>query len=269
MKSSLGFDIKLRSEEYRVTTPQADNCLIEIVIPVYNEGENILNTLKALDCHVKTPFRVLICYDQDDDTTLKAIKSYSGLSYKIEMIKNQGKKAHGAVITGMIQSRAPAIITYMADDDYNPKIIDQMVDQFNAGSDIVVASRFIPGGNMVGCRWQKAGLVRLVAFIMHAVLALPAHDPTNGFRLFSRRVIEQIPIESKLGFSYSIELLVKCNRLGWEITEVPAQWYERTHGKSRFSIIEWAPEYLSWVYYQLETLILLAVGKLTSPLKTR
>ena len=75
-------------------------------------------------------------------------------------------------------------------------------------------------------------------------------------RLFSRRVIDTIPIESTLGFCFSIELLVKCHRLRWPIGESPSQWYERTAGQSRFRVLKWLPGYLRWYFYAFMTTFL-------------
>ena len=65
-------------------------------------------------------------------------------------------------------------------------------------------------------------------FTLYHLARLPTHDASNGFRLFSRRTMDEIAIESDRGFCYSIELLVKCHRLGWQIGEVPANWFERS-----------------------------------------
>ena len=70
---------------------------------------------------------------------------------------------------------------------------------------------------------------------------------------FSRRVIEQIAVESEQGFCYSIELLVKTHRLGWRVAEVPAVWFERKHGVSRFKVLRWLPAYLRWFGYAFAT----------------
>ena len=225
---------------------------IDILIPVYNEGENILSLLDAFDREVQTPIRILICFDQDDDTTLKVLGSIHS-RFEIIPVKNEGQLAHGAVTTGFRYSEAPAVISYMADDNYNAGLIDRMVELFWEGNEIVCASRFVSGGSMVGCRWQKAFLVRAVAFSLHYIGRLPVHDPTNSFRLFSRRLLEQIHIESSEGFTYSIEILAKCHRLGWKIAEIPAQWFERTKGNSRFLVFQWAPAYLRWYFYIFAT----------------
>ena len=76
-------------------------------------------------------------------------------------------------------------------------------------------------------------------------------DPSNGLRLFSRRVIDEIAVESDSGFCYSIELLVKCHRLGWPIGEVPIEWYERTAGQSRFRVHEMASQISALVFLRV------------------
>lgn len=230
-----------------------DTNYIDIVIPVYNEGENIIHVLEAFDQKVKNPIRVLICYDFDDDTTLKALKAFSSNKFEVIPVKNKGKYAHGAAVTGFYFSNAPAVISYMADDDYNASIIDEMIEAFRSGYDVVCASRFIKGGSMVGCRWQKALPVRIAAYTLKYMANFPTHDPTNAFRLFSRRLINRVDIESSEGFTYSIELTAKCHRLGWKIGEVPASWYERKKGTSRFKVFGWASAYLQWYFYVFAT----------------
>jgi glycosyltransferase involved in cell wall biosynthesis len=235
-------------------TPQLD-----IVIPVYNEGSIILATLSELSARVTTPFRVLICYDKPDDDTLSTIKGnpdkVEGLT--IEFVRNPSRGAHGAIMAGFAASTAPNVLVFPADDDFNAGIIDAMAAKAGQGADVVCASRFIPGGSMVGCPWLKATLVRTAAFTLYYIARLPTRDATNGFRLFSRRVIDRIQIESDRGFCYSLEILVKCHRLGWPVAEVPAQWIERKQGSSRFQVLKWVPAYMRWFLYGFATTFLL------------
>lgn len=227
---------------------------IDIVIPVYNEGENIVAVMESLRKNIKTPFRVMLCYDHDEDSTLKALSNYAhNDTVNIKLIKNKGKGAHGAVVTGFQTSTAETVVAFPADDTYNAATIDKMYKKFQEGSDLVSASRFIPGGCMIGAPLAKALFVRLSSFTLYHLARVPAHDASNGFRLFSRRVINDIRIQSEDGFVYSIELLVKCHRLGWKISEVPAKWYERVKGKSRFQLFKWLPSYLKWYFYAFAT----------------
>jgi dolichol-phosphate mannosyltransferase len=228
---------------------------LDIVIPVYNEGENILAVLGALAREVRTPARVLICYDFEEDDTLPAVRQnpdvHAGLD--VVFVRNSGRGAHAAVMAGFAAVTAPAVVVYPADDDFNAGIIDSMVALIADGCDVVCASRFMPGGTMQGCPWLKAVLVRSAAFTLHYVARLPTKDPTSGFRMFSRRLIERIAVESDQGFCYSIELLVKAHRLGWPIGEVPALWFERQRGTSRFRVLKWLPAYLQWFRYAFAT----------------
>ena len=228
---------------------------LDIVIPVYNEGANIVKTMQSIARGVASPKRVLICYDREDDDTLPAIRNdrdaIEGLV--IDFVRNRGRGAHGAVLSGFAASKAPFVVVVPADDDYNAGILDTMVARAETGYDVVCASRFMPGGSMVGCPWLKAMLVRAGNFTLYHFARLPTHDASNGFRLFSRRAISEIAVESNRGFCYSIELLVKCHRLGWRIGEVPARWTERTHGASRFQVLRWLPAYLRWYFYAFAT----------------
>ena len=228
---------------------------LDVIIPVYNEGANILLLLRSLLRDVKTPLRVLVCYDREDDNTLTAIRNnrHKFDALRIEFIRNQGRGAHGAVLSGFAVSAAPIVLVMMADDDYNAGIIDAMVAKAESGCDIVCATRFMPGGSMVGCPLLKSALVRTGNFTLHHLSRLPTRDATNGFRLFARRVLNQIIIQSDRGFCYSIELVVKCHRLHWRIGEVPARWRERTRGTSRFQVMKWLPAYLRWYFYAFAT----------------
>ncbi|WP_316189920.1 glycosyltransferase [Bradyrhizobium sp. SZCCHNS1054] len=228
---------------------------LDVVIPVYNEGGNILATLGALARELKTPARVLICYDFEEDDTLPAVRehpeTHAGL--KVAFIRNSSRGAHAAVMAGFAASTAPIVVVFPADDDFNAGILDRMVALMRRGCDVVCASRFMLGGTMQDCPWLKAVLVRTAAFTLHHLAMLPTRDPTSGFRMFSRRVIDRIAIESDQGFCYSIELLVKVHRLGWRIGEVPALWFERQHGASRFQVLKWLPAYLRWFRYAFAT----------------
>jgi dolichol-phosphate mannosyltransferase len=228
---------------------------LDIVIPVYNESRNILATLESFAREVKTPARILICYDLPEDDTLPMVRDnpHACVGIQIEFVRNHGRGAHSAVMAGFAASTAEFVVVFPADDHFNAGILDPMVAMAREGHDIVCASRFMPGGNMQHCPWLKAALVRTAAFLLHRAARLPTHDPTSGFRLFSRRVIERIAVESDEGFCYSIELLVKAHRLGWRIGEIPAVWFERQYGASRFKVLKWLPAYLRWFRYAFAT----------------
>src|SRR5262249_60503912 len=113
------------------------------------------------------------------------------------------------------KSAAPFIRRFPAADHTNAPMLDHMVALAREDCDIVCASRFMPGGAMIGCPAIKAALVRSANFTLRHLARLPATDASNGFRMFSRRVIDQIAVESSEGFCYSIEVMMKARRLVW------------------------------------------------------
>lgn len=227
---------------------------LDIVIPIYNEGKKIVELLNKFEISVKTKFRVLLCYDDETDNIFEHREKFDKFKFKIILVKNPEVGPSSAIKRGLNFGDSNCVIVYPADDFINFNIIDKMYEAFNSeNNDIVVASRFMKGGSMKGCPLLKSILVRLASSTLYFFSSIPVKDASNGFRLFSRKLINSVTIESKLGFAYSLELLAKCNRMGLKIKEVPAQWEERDEGSSRFKILKWLPDYLKWYFYGLAT----------------
>ena len=226
---------------------------LEIVIPIYNEGEKVINLLIQFQNIIKTKFKVLLCYDLDNDDIFLYKDKLKKFNFDIDLVKNPATGPCLAIKKGLCYGTSDCVIVYPADDFLNVKIIDVMYDAFAKSHDIVVASRFIKGGSMKGCPIIKSILVRIASWSLYLLSSIPVKDASNGFRLFSRKLLNNVNVESKVGFAYSLELLVKCNRLKLKITEIPAKWEERSEGSSRFKIFKWLPEYLRWYFYGLGT----------------
>ena len=224
---------------------------IDIIIPVFNEV-HIAKLFDLLEKDVSSKFRVLLCYDDESDKTLTSYneKSYN---FRIFKIKNKYIGPQGAILSGFEECKSEAVIVYPADDLINTKILDLMYEKYLMGNDVVVPSRFIQGGAMRNCPLIKSILVRLASFSLFYLSSISVKDVSNGFRLFSLKYLNMVKIESTKGFTFSIELLVKANRLGLSIAEVPSCWEERKFGKSRFKTYQWVFNYLRWYLYALET----------------
>jgi glycosyltransferase involved in cell wall biosynthesis len=223
---------------------------LDIVIPVYNEGGAIKNTLLSLINNVKTNHNIFICYDEDTDTTLQVIKNEFNNQNNIFLIKNQGKGVHSAVVTGLKNSLSDYILVMPADDDYNHLIIDQMIyEAHKFSADIICPSRFSKNSKIVNGPFFKFTIVKIVNHSLYYLAGVPSKDSTNGFRLFSKKVINNIKLKSSRGFTYSIEYLLKAYERKMTIRDFPADWYERKTGKSRFKIFGWSKDYLEWYFY--------------------
>ena len=230
-----------------------NNFPIDVVIPIYNEGKKIIELFHIFNKNIKNKFRVLLCYDDESDNIFKFKDEFKNFKFQVILVKNPKVGPCTAVKEGINFGGSDCVIVYPADDFINYNLIDEMYKSFVDGNDIVVASRFMKGGSMKGCPIIKSILVRLASTTLYLFSSIPVKDASNGFRLFSRKLINVVEIESKLGFAYSLELLAKCNRMKLKIKELPAQWEERSEGSSRFKIIKWLPDYLRWYFYGLGT----------------
>ena len=225
----------------------------EIIIPVYNEGENVIKVFDHLKNNVQNKFVVLLCYDDESDDLFSNLEILKKKNLDFKLIKNKYHGPCGAVKTGLLYSDSDIKIVYPADDLINGKIIDKMIEKYDEGYDVVAPSRFMKGGSMKNCPIIKSILVRLASFTLFRLSSIPIEDASNGFRLFSSKVVNKFEIESKLGFAYSLELLVKAHRHRFNITQIPSSWEEREIGKSNFKILKWLKEYLRWYMYGLST----------------
>ena len=228
---------------------------LDILIPVFNENETIVKTLKNILTFVKCNYKVLICYDYDDDPTLKIVKKKFPNEPKIIFVKNFSQGFNNALISGFKKATGEAVIFFMADDHINHNVIDLCYEKFKEGYQIICPSRFISGGKMIGNPFLKATLTRIASFFLFYFTTFPIKDSTNSFRLFPRELIDKVEVESNKGFTLSLELTAKAHRLGYKIVELPTTWIERNKGKSRFKLFTFIMPYTKWLLYIINTSI--------------
>jgi len=223
----------------------------DLIIPVFNE-KNIISLLDYLFLNSKKILKIYICYDSYEDITIKKIENSNyNNSKKIILVKNPFDGPCEAVKAGINQSSASSLIIYPADDYYNAVILDKMHNLFLEGNDIICPSRFMIGGKMENCPLIKYFIVKIISFSLYNFSKIKIKDPTNGFRMFSKKMLDEISIKSKVGFAYSLELLVKGSKKNYKIVELPAVWIEREDRKSNFKILKWSKQYLKWFFYAL------------------
>jgi glycosyltransferase involved in cell wall biosynthesis len=218
------------------------------VIPAYNEGENIRATLRGItEATSVSPLEILVVYDFDEDTTVPVVQDLQGELPAVRLHKNElGRGVLKALRSGLAAAQAPHVLVVMADLSDDPADIDRMYVLAGQGADVVAGSRYMRGGQQVGGPLLKRTLSRLAGLSLHWLGGIPTHDPTNNFKLYSRRLLDSVEIESEAGFELAIELTVKAHLLGMRVAEVPTTWRDRTAGTSRFQLRKWLPHYLRW-----------------------
>jgi glycosyltransferase involved in cell wall biosynthesis len=237
--------------------------IINVVIPVYNEGENIISTLSEMKQKIRTPYKIYIVYDFDDDNTLPVVKDYMQRDTNIRLLKNDlGAGVTNAIKTGFEAVKDGVILVVMADMSDDLGKVDEMFEKINEGNDVVCGSRYMKGGKQIGGPWFKKLLSRIAGVSLYYLIGVPTHDITNSFKMYTKRIFNDITIESNGGFELGMEIVLKAFIKGYKITEVSSVWCDRTAGRSRFRLWKWLPKYLRWYWFGIKGRILKALALL-------
>jgi glycosyltransferase involved in cell wall biosynthesis len=224
--------------------------LINIIIPVYNERENIKGTLLEIKTKIKTPHNIFIVYDFEEDNSIPVVKDFMQNNTNTYLIKNKYRKGVlNAIKTGFETIDNGVVLVVMADLSDDLYRVDKMFKKINEGYDIVCGSRYMRGGEQIGGPRIKKFLSRLAGISLYHLTGIPTHDVTNSFKMYKKSVLDNIEIESNGGFELGMEIVVKAFLKGYKITEVPSTWRDREKGKSRFRLWKWLPRYIYWYIF--------------------
>jgi dolichol-phosphate mannosyltransferase len=222
---------------------------LSIVMPVYNEGDAVEPVLRALSAGVSTSHEIVVVYDFDEDTTVPVVARLAGELPGVRSLRNDlGRGVLNAMKAGVAGTNGPYVLISMADGSDEPHVVDPMVALARSGADVVSASRYMKGGHQVGGPLLKRLMSRTAGLTLHWFAGVPTHDPTNNFKLYSRRFLDATTIESTAGFELALELTVKATTSGRKVAEVPTTWRDRTAGQSNFKLRKWLPHYLHWYF---------------------
>ena len=218
--------------------------MIDIIIPVYNEGKLIVNLLDRLN-NINLNKKISICYDSETDTTLKYISNLNN----IRLVKNKSTGPTEAILEGIRTSDCDIILVYMADDYDNISLIENMYKEILNGYDLIIPSRFIKGGTFNSSNYIKKIVTKIGSILIKNISGIPYKDSTNAFKMFKINIFEKIKLKSTIGFTFAIELTVKAYLEDYKILEMPAKWSELPNRKSNFKIFKWIPFYFYWFLF--------------------
>jgi dolichol-phosphate mannosyltransferase len=220
---------------------------VSIVLPVYDEGEDIVPILDRIFEGVTLPCEVLGVYDTEDDTTAPVLDAYADKDPRvIPTLNTYGRGPANAIRFGIDRARAPCVVVTMADGSDDPRQIDDLARLVERGVVVAAASRYAPGGQQVGGPPLKGFLSRLAGLTLHWLCRLGTRDATNSFKAYRTAFVRQVGIDSRGGFEIGLELTAKARRLRLPIAEIPTIWLERQVGLSNFKLAKWIPHYLYW-----------------------
>jgi dolichol-phosphate mannosyltransferase len=249
--TSHGYDFDpLTGDDRQAMDELATDVEVTLVVPVYEEEDNIVPFVREVNKHVQLAHRICIIYDHPEDSTLLKREEVLAIDPTVRFIKNDlGAGIINAFRTGFEVSRTKYIVAIMADLSDTPETINALYDKIQEGYDLVVASRYCKGGAKIGGPRVKYWLSRLGNLSLHRLSGIQTHDMTNAFIIHKRDILNSIHIRSTGGFEVTMEIIAKSFILGASIAEVPTVNRDRAAGSSKFRIIKWIGKYLYWWTY--------------------
>ena len=215
---------------------------ISIIIPTYNESQNILQILKSIKDNLPKNFvtQAIVVDDNSPDGTGKLVEDYlksvkKMADYTIEIIHRKAKDGLGsAILKGIQHAKGDTIVVMDSDFSHPPQIIPKLIESIKKYQyDIAVASRYIKGGKIQGWSFKRKTMSKFATLIAKKGLGIDAKDPMSGFFAFKRNIIKGLNIDA-IGYKILLEILVKTKDVN--IKEIPYTFQDRKFGSSKLNI---------------------------------
>ena len=213
-----------------------------VIIPTYNEKENIADILSAV-FGLQQDFHVLVIDDGSPDGTAQIVKELqSAFPTQLFLEERKGKLGLGtAYIHGFKWALAKGynyIFEIDADFSHNPKDLIRLYDACKkGGADVAVGSRYVSEGGVINWPKERIILSKGASIYTRMITWMPVKDPTAGFICYRKEVLEAINLDaiSFVGYAFQIEMKFAAWKLGFKIVEVPIIFKDRTHGTSKMN----------------------------------
>lgn len=218
-----------------------------VIIPTYNERENIVQIIQAVMSQPKD-FHLLIIDDNSPDGTAALVKELqntynTGAEKKLHLLQRAGKLGLGtAYIEGFhiaLKHGYDFVLEMDADFSHDPRDLNRLyIACAENGFDLAVGSRYSSGVNVVNWPMKRVLLSYFASRYVRIVTGIPIHDTTAGFVCYSRQILEKIPLDKVkfVGYAFQIEMKFLTWKYGFKITEVPIIFTDRTLGQSKMSV---------------------------------
>jgi len=212
---------------------------VSIIIPTYNESENIIRVLKSISEHLPKDIatEAIVVDDNSPDGTGKIVEDYINdaqhkTGYTIGIIHRKTKSGlSSAILDGIQHSSGETVVVMDSDFSHPPKIIPQLVEEIKTSKyDIVIASRYTEGGEVNGWSTKRKLISKTAKGIAKAGLGVNESDPMSGFFAFNRNILEGIKFDA-IGYKMLLEILVKTKSA--KVKEIPYTFTDRTRGSSK------------------------------------
>ncbi len=217
----------------------ADNLRSLVVIPTYNEKDNIIGLIDAV-LKQGRGIEVLVVDDNSPDGTAEIVRGQEVQDPRVHLLRRSGKMGLGtAHIAGFRWAEGEGydrVLTMDADFSHPPERIPAMLER-SLTCEVVLGSRYVPGGGWENWPPRRVMLSDLSNRVARLVLGGTVQDCTGAFRCFATEALRQIPFDNirARGFAFQEEMLWQCLGRGWRIGEVPITFRQRERGESKIS----------------------------------
>ena len=213
-----------------------------VVIPTYNEKDNIAQILEAI-FGLNQSFHVLVIDDSSPDGTAQIVRALqSKFSGQLFLEERTGKLGLGtAYIHGFkwaVEKNYNFIFEMDADFSHEPADLERLYDACkNGGADLAVGSRYTKGGGLINWPWDRIALSKGASFYTRMITWMPVKDPTAGFMCYKKEVLDTINLDeiTFVGYAFQIEMKFAAWKLGFTIKEVPIVFKDRVKGVSKMN----------------------------------
>ncbi len=213
-----------------------------VIIPTYNEKENIIPILKAV-FSINTPFDVLVVDDHSPDGTAALVKSsIKNFPGRLFLEERRGKLGLGtAYIHGFkwaLIRNYDYIFEMDADFSHNPQDLIRLYEACHEGdADVAVGSRYVKGGKIKNWPWDRNFLSRGASLYVRLITRIPVRDATAGFVCYKRSVLKKMNLDAIrfVGYAFQIEMKFTAWKLGFKVVEIPITFTDRKLGESKMS----------------------------------
>jgi dolichol-phosphate mannosyltransferase len=212
-----------------------------VIIPTYNEIENIENIIRAV-FSLTTPFDVLVVDDNSPDGTAQAVQALQGeFTGRLHLeIRNEKAGLGTAYVHGFkwaINNKYEYIFEMDADFSHNPEDLEKLYQACVNGADVAIGSRYVTGVNVVNWPLSRVLLSYYASAYVRLITGMKINDATAGFICYKRKVLESINLNTIkfVGYAFQIEMKYRAYSNGFVIVEVPIIFTDRTKGQSKMS----------------------------------
>ena len=214
-----------------------------VIIPTYNEIENAENIIRAVMNIPHPLFDVLIVDDNSPDGTADVVKSlqneFSGRLHLLSRSEKNGLgRAYLAGFAWALERDYDYVIEMDADFSHNPADLPRLYEACRTdGADVAVGSRYVCGVNVVNWPMKRVLMSYFASKYVRMVTGIPVNDTTAGFVCYHRRVLETLGLGNIqfVGYAFQIEMKFKAWKYGFDITEAPIIFTDRTAGTSKMN----------------------------------